>query len=178
MSASLNIYGLKELVAAINAASGALYEDETVKGFLKIAKQVQGKARAFAPRGDHPAYADTGTRYAKSPGRLRRAIAAAAFKKSAIAKWGPGAFAQVNTKRQKLTAPYANPLTSGRKDVVAKSGKTFRWLNSDRQWQFAKRVKGFPPNRFWDRAVAAVGTDDLARLRDYLGALIEKRYAR
>lgn len=176
----VSILGAKEFSAEMARLAESLYEDEAGRVYLAAAKVIAAEARRLAPMGRHPAFAAIGglNRYQKQPGRLRKAIVAAQFKRAEAQRFGPGAYAQVNLKRSRgVTAPYGHIVAGGRRTSTARKGFFFWREGSDsRQFVKTRTVAGFSGRDYFQRAVVSRSQAVLDRAAEEVKRQIERRY--
>ncbi len=183
----LQVIGIPELQKRLEDISRGLSDDTAANVYLGAAQATSKRAKEIAPLGNHPAYGSVSKKYpAKSPGTLRKAIIAKKFKPSAIQRFGPGAFTQVNLKVKYDNQAYYGHIVEGGRKAVSEIGtgrpsgghaKFFAWLtNTGGEWVFKKKVKGFAGRRFFARAVQEMGQPELERAAEKMNQILKTKY--
>ena len=162
-----------------------LYSDEINRVFGAGASLVARTARQMAPKSTPVTQVSFSKRRAfysvvrttDASGRLRKSIISRAFKRDAVMRFGPGAFAQVNLKVRsgQNRAPYGHIVESGRKKSTSKSGKFFAFFGT-RGFVKTKTVGAFSGRYFFRRAVEATSSSVIDAAAKAAAREIVKRY--
>lgn len=171
---AVKVYGKEELDKLLAGIRDGLSDESSQAIFLAAAQAIANRARTLAPKSDE----------SQHPGQLRRAIRAKAFRAGAVRRFGPGAWAQLQLKREYgLNAFYGHIVESGRKPMsyagagkVGKPKKAFSWVGISGFRFFTRRVRGFSGRRFFERAVTEAGPAELERAVARLQSLLTSKY--
>lgn len=148
MSLTVIFSGATDLSKRLAGITAGLSDEIAQRAYLGAAQALAARAKQNAP---------------KVTGRLRRAIIARPFRQNTVLRYGPGAYAQVNLRRQAVTAPYGHIVESGR----ISTGKSARK---------GVRVHGFAGRRYFGRAVESMGLSELEKATDNLNRTLKQRY--
>lgn len=159
MSTGVEVIGWQETQRRLAKLAEELYSTEAQQLFNAAARTVGNTARQKAPRSDRTrmrGVKGAAFKVWQTPGRLRKAIIAGGWRQSADARrrFGPGAYAQVNLKRNyRNTAPYGAIVEKGRSS-----------------W------RPFAGRNYFRSSVQQVGPRELNRIANAYKSLIERRY--
>lgn len=137
-----------------------LHSDEVNRVFGSAAALVARTAKRLAPKSAPVTQVSFSKKRAffsvgktSESGRLKESIISRAFRSSAVQRYGPGAFAQVNLKVRggNRRAPYGHIVESGRKASKAKN-RFFVFLGS-RGFVKTPQVAGFAGRFYFRKAV-------------------------
>jgi len=148
MALTVIFSGTKELSARLAEITAGMSDATAQRAYLGAAQALAARARANAP---------------KRTGRLRKAIIARSFSDASVMRYGPGAFVQVNLRRQLTSAPYGHIVESGR-------------IATDKSSRKGAKVSGFSGRRYFGRAVDTLGLAELEKAAANLNATMKRRY--
>lgn len=148
MSLTIIFGGVPELRSRLKDITEGLSDSTAQRAYLGAAQALAARARANAPR-------DTG--------RLKKAIISRGFKDANVLRYGPGAYAQVNLRKQATTAPYGHIVESGR-------------IATDKSKRKGVRTSGFAGRFYFARAVEAIGMAELEKATANLNTTMKRRY--
>lgn len=148
MSLTVIFSGVTDLQKRFVSMTAGLSDTTAQQAYLGAARALAARARSNAPQ---------------RTGRLKRAIIARGFSASTSLRYGPGAYAQVNLRRQVTAAPYGHIVESGR-------------IATPKSARKGVRISGFAGRRYFARAVETFGVVEVAKAADTLNATMKRRY--